>query len=451
MGFMMAFGWASVMLGVGMLLRAKNPFLQRMLVPASVIGGVFGFVFMNFCVNHKINVGTDAKVYTEVVNHLFTVSFISISLTGGSKEKKDGSKTIFKGAVALGLIWCLLYALTPILAAGIVVLLRRFTDMDGIYGMLIQFAFCQGPGQAASYGMIFEQYGWKDAAATAITFSVIGFVAAFLIGIPAAKAGIKRGLARHCKKLDERIRNGYMKKNEQTECKIKDTTCNSNIETLTFHFMLIGICYILAVGISKILTALPGFFGETMSSMMFMNGMYAAYFVRWLMGKLKIDFLQDDNLQGKITGWSADYLVVCAFMAVSVKLIGKWLVPILAVSLAVTIVTCIVCFYFGQRIGGGHDFERTLGLYGTCTGTVPSGISLIRIADPDFKTTACAELGACNLVMLASTPVYIIILALASGNISMKTAVVWLAVCVVVYLAALRLTKSWGKKTYSWK
>ena len=74
-------------------------------------------------------------------------------------------------------------------------------------------------------------------------------------------------------------------------------------------------------------------------------------------------------------------------MAVSLDVIKDWLPIILVVSLAITIVTFLVCFYFGQRFGGTNDFERTLGLYGTCTGTVPSGIALIRIVDPNFHTT----------------------------------------------------------------
>ena len=232
---------------------------------------------------------------------------------------------------------------------------------------------------------------------------------------------------------------------------VKDTTCNSNIETLAFHFALIGVCYVLAVGISKILAYLPGFLGTSMESMMFMNGMYAAYIVKWLINKLHLDFLQENTLQSKITGWTADYLVVCAFMAVSIGIIKDWIWTILIVSLFITIVTFFVCFYFGQRFGGANDFERTLGLYGTCTGTVPSGIALIRIVDPDFRTTTSVELGACNLVMLASTPVYIIILGVASGSMEMMSAVAGLCICIVVYLLILKFSKVWGKKTYSWK
>lgn len=451
MNFMMAFGWASIMLCLGVFLRAKVPFLRNILAPASVVGGVLGFILVNVCSGLNLNLGTDTEMYTSIVNNLFTISFISISLTKPASKEKNNSKNFLQGMVALGLIWCFLYALPPIIATGLIKILGKDQNMDAIYGMLIPFAFCQGPGQAAAYGEIFEQYGWEKASVVAITFATIGFVAAFAVGIPVAKAGIKKGIVRHCKKIDDRILKGYLKKEEQTEYMVRDTNCNSNVETLAFHFALIGGCYILAVGISKILSFIPGFLGTSMSSMMFMNGMYAAYIVRWLMGKLNIDFLQDNVLQSKITGWTSDYLVVCSFMAISINLVSQWVVPILTVSLAVTIVTFLVCFYLGARIGGDNDFERTLGLYGICTGTVPSGISLIRIVDLDFETATSAEIGACNTVMLASTPVYIIILAVASGSLPMNYAIMCLIICAGIYLGVLKVARLWGQKTYDWK
>lgn len=451
MSFMLAFAYASIMLCIGVFLRAKIPFLRNMLVPASVVGGVLGIIIMNLTMAAGIDIGTDTAMYTDIVNNLFTVSFISISLTSAPKEESSESKNILRGTLGLGLVWCFLYALTPILGAGAAALWGRGVDMDSIYGMLIQFAFCQGPGQSAAYGTIFEQFGWENAAIVAIAFSAIGFVAAFLVGIPAAKLGIKRGIAKHCGAIDERILKGYLQKEEQTEEMVKDTTCNSNVETLAFHFAVIGVCYALAVVIAKAFSLIPGFLGTSMSGMMFMNGMFAAYIVRGLMKKLKIDFLLENTLQTKITGWTADYLVVCAFMSVSVSVISKWLLPMSVVCVLTTIVTFFVCFYFGQRFGGSNDFERSLGLYGTCTGTVPSGVALVRIVDPDFKTSTSVELGACNLVMLASTPVYIIILALASGAIEMLPAIGGLAICCVAYLIALKVLKLWGKKTFSWK
>ena len=76
--FMIAFGIAGVALCLGTFLRAKVGFLRNMLVPASVVAGILGMIFMNVTSELGINIGTDETMYTEIVNHLFTISFISI-------------------------------------------------------------------------------------------------------------------------------------------------------------------------------------------------------------------------------------------------------------------------------------------------------------------------------------------------------------------------------------
>ncbi len=450
--FMIAFGIAGIALCLGVFLRAKIGFLRNMLVPASVIAGILGMIFMNVTAELGINIGTDSEMFTQIVNHLFTISFISICLTGAGRSKDSTPKSILKGTWGMGILWCLLYALTPLVGMGIIGLLGKGFDMDAIYGTLIPFAFTQGPGQAAAYGALYEAYGYENSAMVALTFAAIGFLVAFLVGIPAAKLGISRGIAKNCGEIDKSILKGYLKEEEQKQnVMIKDTTVNSNIETLTFHFALIGVCYILAIGISKVLGLLPSFLGDSMEGLMFMNGMFAAYIVKFLMKKLHIDFLQEDVLQSKITGWTADYLVVCAFMSVGLSVLGDWVVPILMESAVITVITIFVCFYFGQRIGGSSDFERTLGLYGTCTGTVPSGIALVRIVDPEFKTTTAVELGLMNMVMLFCTPVYILLLGMAAGQISAAVTMAALGALCVIYLILLKAGKTWGKKTYSWK
>lgn len=450
--FMIAFGLASMMLCLGTFLRAKIGLLRNMLVPSSVIAGIFGLIFMNVVAAIGLKIGTDFDMFTDIANHLFTISFISIALTGTDSKKGEGTaKTIAKGALGMGSVWCLLYALTPLIGLLIIGGIGKGFNMETIYGAMIPFAFAQGPGQAASYGAIFEGYGWENAAMVGVTFAAVGFIVAFLIGVPAAKLGVTRGIAKNCGEIDKTILKGYLKKEEQTSVMVKDTTCNSNIETLTFHFAIIGLCYVGAIGVAKLFALLPGFLGTSMSGMMFMCGMIAAYIVKAIMKKLNIDFLLEDTLQNKITGWTSDYLVVCAFMAVGFSVLGQWLVPIIVEAVIVTLVTVVVCFYFGMRFGSSHDFERTLGLYGASTGTVPSGIALIRIIDPEFNTTTAVELGMMNITMFLSTPVVIVLMGMASGAISIPITMAILAGCCILYLIVLKLTKCWNKPTYSFK
>lgn len=455
MTIMLAFGFASIMLLAGVYFRAKVRFLQNMLVPASVIGGVLGLIIMNIIETTGLNIGVDVSHFNTIVNQVFVVSFISLTLMDQpkveEKETKTGKggavKTVIRGGLFIGLIWTLLYAVTPLISTIIALIMGDSFNMAPIYGMLIQFAFCQGPGQSLTYGNIIESYGWNNAAMMALTFSSLGFLMAYIVGIPVCKYAIKRRITKHSNPIDEKTLRGYLLEEEQTERTKKETTINSNIETLTMHFAAIGLCYVIAVGISKVLAYLPGYLGTSLSSLMFLNGMYAAYLLKFIMKKMGVMHLLDCNIQNKITGLATDYLVICAFMSVSLSMVSQWLIPIMVMAIVCVIATAAICFYFGSRYGSEYDMERTLGFYGMSVGTAPSGLSLIRIVDPDFVTGAAPELGASNpFCNIFNIPIYLLVLGYAAGDISLTMTMVGLTGMAIVLLLGLRITGCWGKK-----
>jgi len=423
-----------------------------MLVPASVIAGVAGMIVMNT----GLITSTDAGVFTSIVNYLFTLTFISIGLTSSKPNKKSdhsAGKEIAKGSIGLGFLWNILYALTPAIGAIVILLIGGYFGMNALYGLLIPFAFTQGPGQAAAFGTIFEQqYGIENAAMVGLTFAVIGFLACFLVGVPLAKYGLRKGLAKNVDSgnLNGFIKRGYYSKDEKRESMGKETIYSGNMDTMTFHFAIMGICFLMALGMAEIISFIPGM-GSSLSGMLFIYGMLSAYVVKFVMKKLKIDHMLDNTFQTKITGWATDYLVVSSFMAVKFSVIGEWAVPILIESIVIILLTLFIVTYFGKRMGGEDDFARTLGLYGTATGTVPSGIALIRIIDPSLRTNAAVELGLMNVPMMASFVTVSTILAMASGAMSLTTGILLLLAPIPVYLIVLKVFKVWGKKTYDFK
>ncbi|SDK31637.1 amidohydrolase family protein [Lacicoccus qingdaonensis] len=112
MSFMIAFGLASAMLCVGLIIRTKVGFIKRMLVPTSVIAGIVGF----FVMNSGLITAIDSEMYIEIVTLLFTVTFISIGLTSNPKSKATASsgRDVAKGSLGMGFTWNILYALTPV-------------------------------------------------------------------------------------------------------------------------------------------------------------------------------------------------------------------------------------------------------------------------------------------------------------------------------------------------
>ncbi|SFD87079.1 glutamate:Na+ symporter, ESS family [Lentibacillus persicus] len=448
---MIAFGLASIMLCIGLIIRTKVPFISKMLVPASVVGGVIGLVVMNT----GLITAVDSQMYVDIVTLLFTVTFISIGLTSNPKSQSSESvgKSIAKGSIGLGFLWNLVYALTPAVGALIIIGIGGFFKMAPIYGLLIPFAFTQGPGQSATFGGIMEQqYGIANAATVGVTFAALGFLLCFLVGVPLARYGIKKGLAKNMgtNKIEGFVKRGYYVKNDKRESLGNETMFSGNIDTMTFHFAIIGVCFLIALGMAEIVSFIPAI-GSTFSGMLFIYGMLAGYLVKFVMKKLRIENMLDNTFQSKITGWSTDYLIVASFMAVPFSVIGNWMIPILIVSIVVMILSVMISIYFGQRMGGDNDFERTVGLYGTVTGTVPSGIALVRIIDPSLRTSTAVELGLMNLPMMASFVTVSTIMAIASGALSMSLGILLLLAPIPIYLIILKLFKVWGTKTYDFK
>ena len=447
-----AFGVASVMLCMGLILRAKLKFFQKMLMPVCVIGGIMGFILMNLVMPH-FKAGFTVKDFSNIVDVFFVFSFISIGLTGSKKKKKKteekSSNGVIRGAMGMALVWCILYAIQPLVGIGITSVLGKAVNMDAMYGILIPFAFCQGPGQASTYGRIFQNvYGYKNAEMVALTFAVFGFIAAFAIGVPIAKIGLKKGLGKSKTKINDAVERGYFVPEEQRESIGKSTTHSANVESIAIHFALMGICYLIALGLAKIISFFP-LLGPTFAAMLFFWGMMAAYIVKAVMRKFNCEYLINNVFQARITGFLSDYLVVCAFMAIQVGMIGKWIIPIIVVSVVDAVLTAVICLYFSARFGSDHDFERFLGLYGTSTGTTPSGVSLLRMVDPRLQTPTGGELGMMNMGMMFSTATMIFITLAGLKTLTLPVACIGMALSVIVYLILLKVFRVWKKPTFS--
>ena len=86
MPIIIAFGVASIMLLIGTLLRAKVRFFQSMLIPAAILAGILGLIFLNLADAFRVDVGTEADDFSVIVDKLFVISFISITLMKNPDE-----------------------------------------------------------------------------------------------------------------------------------------------------------------------------------------------------------------------------------------------------------------------------------------------------------------------------------------------------------------------------
>ena len=396
---MLLFGSLATMLLIGVVLRANIPFFQHFLIPSCLIGGVLGLILLNTGVFRLSVSNLETFAY-----HFFNISFISVGLTNSGNNANRGfrDKGFFKGPLWMALSQTIIFSLQAIVGGLGVILFGFFGfKLFPTFGFLAPLGFEEGPGQAVAFGKVWEGLGFEHAATIGLTFAAIGYFFAFFVGVPLANWGIRKGLAVHApKKLPRDFLTGIMPKKQLNRSAGTQTLHSANVDTLAFQAALVGLVYVLTYGLVR---ALGSFFAPDVASLLwgffFFFGLIIAFVVRWLMGKAGVDYLIDSGVQRRITGWSIDFLIISTIMAIKLAIVWEYILPISTISLFCGVLTTVVLLFLGKRLWS-YNFERTVVIFGTVTGTVSCGLLLLRIVDPDFKTPAMIEVALMNVIML---------------------------------------------------
>jgi len=450
--FITSFGLLSVFILSGLILRAKIRFFQKYLIPSSLIGGFAGLLILN-----TFPLTLNIEMFETITYHLFSVSFISVGLTafaGSGRKKNDTSPTV-KG-VAKGVFWGGLIEGTTLAVQSLVGCLLVFVfvfmgyDLFPTFGLFAPLGFTQGPGQALSFGKVWEGFGFENAATIGLIFATMGFLFAFFAGVPMVSWGIRKYKGKTEQTvLPQEILKGYFVKGSQKESAGNQTTHSANMDSLAFQTALVGAVYLLTYGFVTLLN-LP--FPESISRMnwgfVFFYGLLMALVTGWVMKKTGANRLIDQTAQKRITGWSIDFLIVSTIFAIKPAIVVKFIFPILAIGLCSGIATTVVIVYFGNRLSE-HNLERMVLLYGTCTGTLSSGLLLLRIVDPKLDSPVALEAG---VLALGALPFVLVSMLLVNAKFLFGWEI-WhimaaFALMLVLNISVLKVTGLWGKRRF---
>jgi len=447
----LVFSSLAVFLLIGVILRSKIGFLQKFLIPSCLIGGLIAMVLRN---SGLINL--PVATLELVVYHLFNISFISVGLTPGSKEKsKESGKERLAGPLGMGLIQGVIFPIQAIIGGLFTLIFIKIgLDIFPTFGFLTPLGFIEGPGQALSIGQTWEQIAahiYTNATVVGLTFAAIGFFFAFFVGVPLVDWGIRKGLSDQTPKvLPKDFVRGIISKNQEKTHAGFETTHPANIDVLSFHFALVGVAYIATYGLVSLLTnILPSDIAKMIWGFFFFFGLVIAILIRLVITKLDVEYLLDRDVQKRITGWSVDFLIVATITAIELAIVWKYILPISLISFTAGVVTVLVVFYLGKRMWQRYALERIAGIYGTVTGTVPSGLLLIRILDPEFRTPAAIDLG---LTSIFAAPFILSGLLLVNAPVlwgwSVEQTILVFVGMLGISLLLIRLFGLWGKPQF---
>jgi ESS family glutamate:Na+ symporter len=447
MSYFLAFGFIGICIFAGVLLRAKIRFLQNFLVPACMIGGIIGMILLNLEL-----IPLKMEYFQIIAYHFFIISFISIGLTGARKKPGDKGrgKEVARGALWMGLINGASMASQALIGC----LLILFLGLIGLgtplqFGLFLPLGFTQGPGQALAVGKAWEASGFTDAVSIGLAFAAIGFFFALFVGIPIVNWGIRRGLTKLGRgELPDYFRSGVYAEDQVNEPTGMMTTHSGNVDALAFQGGAVGICYLLTYlayyGIEQIIGTLSaatwGFF--------FFYGMLMGIFVRLVMQKAGVGYLLNPQTQNRITSFGVDILVAATLISVKLSVVWEHIVPLVVITLAGGIWTTFYMFYFGRR-SGELGFERMCVQYGCNTGTVSTGLLLLRVVDPEFKTSVAFQTGLYSIFAapLILSAMLVIMYAPKWGLNIYHQMGIFLGLF-GLFLILLKVFRLWGKRSW---
>lgn len=399
----LAFAFLGCMLLVGTVLRARVPLLRNALVPASLMGGVIGFAL----ISTGLAWGYSSTDFTQFTFHFFTLSFMSLVLTRGESQPRN---SVAWGGSWLSSVWVMSLVLQALV--GLVVIISynaAFGDtLSEFLGLLATHGFTQGPGQALALGNIWEtQFDVTHAINFGLIYASVGFIVAFGIGVPVARWAVRSGLnANPNARIDAEFTSGIMHAETRLVSGYQ-VTHPANVDNLAHHLAILGVAYLLTDAYIDFMAPLVaqldlGAVNLTVifsHNLFFFHGLIICVILRGILNKCGWGRYIDDDTQRRITGSSVDFMVVATIMSIEFALLAQYIVPILAVCLAVSAGTALLCFGFGRRLSA-HGIERALTAFGCCCGSTGSGILLLRMLDPNLSTPIARELAFFNIAIL---------------------------------------------------
>ena len=418
-------------------LRRKIPFVQKSLIPTAVLAGFILLLLRSF---HIVNV--TAEFLETVTYHALALGFIAMSLRIPDKESGEGALRASKN----GALIVSTYLVQGI--AGLVISLGlAYTVMPGLFkasGILLPMAYGQGPGQANNVGATYEALGMTGGQSFGLSLAAAGYLCACVVGVIglnvlARKGEIRRG------KSDVQVSGSVTVDTfqDQNEIPVAESVDKLSIQAALILLVYL-LTYLITWGITSLLQAVAPGLANTVSTLLwgfnFIIGSVVAMGCRVVLSSLRSVKLmsrqyQNNYLLSRISGLAFDVMIVAGVASINISdLEGYWL-PFLLMALVGGVVTFCFLRFMCRKMYPAYSNEAFFSMYGMLTGTISSGILLLRELDPELKTPAANNLiTGSSFGIVFGAPLLLLVSLAAKDSFALPTLLL-----LVVYLVLLLL------------
>ena len=387
--------FASALLLIGLLLRAKIRLLQVCYVPAAIIGGLIGLVALQGG-QDSVQLGltwlpNQAEVIVDQLRTwpgwLIAVVFAGLFLDKPESSLMEG----LHGTARQGnMVWiiCLGQVALGLLAVQLIIRplhLGAFErDVPIYFGHLIEAGFVGGHGTSAALGEVYEKMGFPEARDLALFMATVGLIYSVVSGMFFVNLGVRRGWTRAGAVQIPRL-SGLEARHRPESIGLAKVNAEV-LDPLVFQALILGAAFAVGLGLQKLVglayAGLP----------LFMFTLIGGWIVRDGMRLLGIADLIDPGSIRRLVAAAMEFLIVAAIASLNLVLVAKVIVPLSILLIVAFLWTAACLVYIGRRLlPSAYWFELGIINYGMSTGVTASGLMLLRIIDKDFDSGAAED------------------------------------------------------------
>lgn len=432
------FGIIAFLILLANVLRRKIPMVQASLMPTAVLAG-----FLLLLLRTTGILKIDMEFLEMLTYHMIALGFIALSLRVPEKTSEAvpmiGSKS---GALIVST-----YLVQAIVGLVISIGLA-YTVMPGFFkasGILLPMAYGQGPGQANNVGTTYEALGMAGGRSFGLSLAAMGYLCACIVGVIYLFVMNRQGKLTHVK--DKDYISGSVTIDtyqDDNEIPIAESVDKLSVQ-MALVLLLYLLTYLITNGITNLLQAIsPGLVksvGTLLWGFNFIIGSMIAVGCRVLFSSLKrLKWMnrqyQNNYLLSRLSGLAFDFMIVAGIASINIDhLSGLWL-PFILMAVAGGVVTLLYLRFMCEKLYPGYVYEGFLSMFGMLTGTISSGVLLLREIDPEMKTPASNNLvTGSSFGIIFGIPMLILISFAAKDDMSAFYALGF----IILYLVALLL------------
>lgn len=418
------------------LLRRKVKFIRKSLMPTAVLAG-FILLLLN-----SLNILNINMQFMEMLTyHCLAIGFIAMSLRIPSKESGSGALIGSKSGALIVSTYLVQAIVGLVISLGL-----AYTIMPDFFkasGILLPMAYGQGPGQANNVGTTYQALGMTGGRSFGLSLAAAGYLCACVVGviflnIYSRKGALKRRSSEH--EMSGSVTVDAFQ--DQNEIPISESIDRLSVQVALVFFVYL-FTYLATWGITSLLEAVAPGVASMVATLLwgfnFIIGSMLAMVTRLgIQGLRNMKIMkrqyQNNYLLSRISGLAFDIMIVAGIASINIDdLSGMW-IPFILMAVLGGIVTFVYLMYMCKKIYPEYVYEGFFSMYGMLTGTISSGVLLLREIDPDYETPAANNLiTGSSFGIVFGAPVLLLVSMATKSDF-----MVWVVLGLVfIYLAAL--------------